>query len=111
MARKLIDTIADTLDEATYDEINALVKDIKTYSKDRLAGAKETLIEEAKASINEGDEVCVTYKDGELFGTVIRVGEKTFTIKTEVDGELKKIPRPYHLYVGHVEEQDLENTA
>jgi len=111
MATKLINTIVENLDESTYDEIDQLIKDVKTYSKDRKAGAKDGLIDHAKASIKEGNEVCVKYKDGEIFGTVTRVGEKTFTIKAEVDGEIKKIPRPYHLFIGHAEKQDTENVV
>ena len=108
---KLIDKIVDILDESTYEEINELVKDIKAYSKEREKEAKDDLIENAMASIKEGDEVCAKYKDTEIVGTVKRVGDKSFSIKAEIDGLIKTVSRSYHLYLGHSNEKNIRKTA
>lgn len=103
MEKRLIDTLIDTIDESSGEEILNLIKDLKSYLKDRKTEIKDSVIAEAKASIKEDDEVFVTYKDEKISGIVTRVGKKSFTIKADVDGEIKKIPRQFHLYIGHVE--------
>jgi predicted RNA-binding protein with PUA domain len=100
MKESIIETLG--LAEYSYDELEQLVKDIKSYTKERKASAKNTIIEEAKAKVHESDTVVVKYKDGDVEGVVTRVGDKTFTIEFENDeGKLVKVSRQYHFYVKH----------
>jgi len=97
----MFDKIKNVLDAHTADDVVALIADIKDYVKVRKDNEKDTVIADAKEKINIGDTVLAKYKETEVVGTVTKVSDKSFSIKTVIDGAPKSISRGFHLYAGH----------
>lgn len=97
----------------TYDELKEMEKTIasrkKEIRKDMLdakkaeaeAYAKNGRTELASLGENaEGTPVMFLYKGETVEGSLIRVSEKSFTAKADVDGEEKTLRRDYKFYRG-----------
>ena len=94
----------------TIDELAELQKSLRVHLKDRRAEVKENekaekaqirarLTEAGKTAVEEagkGGTITVNYKTVTLTGEITKIGDKTFTIATEVDGESKNVWRYYY---------------
>ena len=94
--------------DMTIDQLTELQTALRSHLKDRRAEAKETeKVNRAKVRDQrddygrsvvsaKGQEVTVDYKKTTLTGKVTKIGEKTFTIYAEVDGEWKNVWRYFY---------------
>lgn len=97
----------------TIDQLKELQTELRSHLKERRDEAKnqekaekaairEKLTSDGKLAVEEvgkGGEITVNYKDSTLSGEIVKIGEKTFTIKTEVDGEEKNVWRYFYQVV------------
>ena len=96
--------VRDSLDEMTYEEIDAFMGEVKEYVKERKAEAKTLTVEYAKGALQPGMHVRFLYKGEESSGEVVKLNEKSFTVAFD-EGGLKR-PIQYQLYLGSADEAE-----
>lgn len=101
----MIDFKDYTIDELKDLQVNlrthlkGLREEVKANEKAAKAQARAVRTENGLTAVQEvgkGGEITVDYKNSTLTGEIVKIGEKTFTIKAEVEGEDKNVWRYYY---------------
>jgi len=91
--------IEDALKEMSLDELivsQGILKDFIANKKEAVKAEKTAIFLD---TIEVGDEVSFTFKKEEVVGEVVKVNEKSFTAEFDWEGELKKAPINFNLFL------------
>lgn len=97
--------LIETLNALSNEELEEAKDIINSLTKERKAKAKEAIIDQVKNTVNVGDEIAFVFKGEEVFGTVIKLNEKSFSAEFDWDGEIVTKPIQFQKFVGKANEE------
>lgn len=98
---ELYETLSALSDEEL-DEAKIIISDL---SKERKSAVKEAMADKVKSTIEPGDEVAFVFKDTEVFGTVTKLNEKSFTAEFDWEGDIVTKPIQFQKFVGKADQE------